>query len=297
MRALLVALVPALFGLCISRTARADLTDQCIAESEEGQRLMLGHHFVASRPHFIACGRVGCPALVSRDCVERLRQAETAMATVLLVVRRPDGSDVQGATVYADGATSPTPLDGTAIDMDPGPHTLRFVIPGGDEIVRRITVEQGARLQNVTVLVAPPPEASPQPAPAPPPNAALPDTPSDSPSRPWGGWRTTAYVVGGLGVAGLLAGGVLGALAESASSREKSDCAILSACTNIGPARSDYGSAATLADASTVAFVGGGALAAAGIVIWLAAPSPQAAPSAATQVIPGLGSLLIRGIF
>jgi hypothetical protein len=290
--------------LTVLGPAHADETDACIAESEVGQRLLLARRFVESRPHLIACGRAACPAPVTRDCAERLRQAEASMATVLLVAKRADGSDVQGASVYADGAPSPAPLDGAAIDMDPGMHTFRFVLPGAPDVVREVTVQQGARLQNVTVTFAPAPDATqvpsssgagtaisavPEPAPPPP-----------SPPRSSSGWKTVAYVVGGVGLAGLAAGGVLGAVALSASSREKSDCnSNLGACNNVGAARSDYDTAGSLADASTVAFVAGGVLAAAGVVIWLVAPSPSGGPTTTggLEIAPYPGSLVVRGNF
>lgn len=290
MRASGALLATLLAAACVAAPspARADATDECIAQSEAGQRLLLGRKFVESREHLIACGRAECPAPVIRDCTERLRQAEAAMATVLPVARQADGADAADVTVYVDDAATPVRVDGKALDMDPGPHALRFVMPGADPVVRRVTIEEGARLQNVTVVFEG--------------RRALPETvpplatheapaPSSSSSN---GQKTLAYVVGGLGIAGLAAGAVLGILAASAASKEKSDCtgADLAACDHYGQAKTDYDHAGTFADASSVAFIAGGAVLATGVVLWLTAPR---ATTVGLDLAPG--GLTLRGAF
>ncbi len=286
-------LAASLAMLGAARDAHADATDECIAESEAGQRLLLAEHFVASRPHFIACGRAACPALVSRDCAERLRQAESAMATVLVVARRADGSSAPGASVTIDDAPSSSRIDGTALDVDPGVHAFKVTMPGAAPVVQQVTVQQGARLQSITVTFP----ASPAPG-APQPPAPGPSEPPSQASTSGNGWRTAAYVIGGIGLAGLAAGGVLGAVALSAQSREKSDCASLAACTNPGPARGDYSTAGAFADASTAAFVAGGVLAAGGVAMWLLVPSSSnGAATTGVQIVPSPAAFVVRGSF
>ena len=79
-------------------------------------------------------------------------------------------------------------------------------------------------------------------------------------------------VGGGLGVVGLGLGSVFGVFALSAQNRQKSDCGSSSSC-NRPQAVEDYNTAGTDATASTVAFVAGGVLLAAGAVLWFTQPS------------------------
>lgn len=248
------------FASCfaIAERAAADAADECIAQSEMGQRLLLGRHFVASRPHLVACGRAACPPAVVHDCVERLQQAEASMATVLPLAKRADGATADGASVLVDEAGPPVPIDGSAIDVDPGPHTFRFIVPGTADVTLRAIVVEGARRQEV-IATFPAQTAAPSTSPA--------------PEHASSASRTLAYVLGGTGLAGLAAGALLAGLAAMYQSREVAACSgTLGRCGNVGTASDDYGTAGTLADASTASLVAGAALLGAGAVFWLAAP-------------------------
>ena len=240
---------------CLTSTkpALADATDECIGESEAGQKLLFARRFVESRPHLIACGRAQCPAMVIRDCAERLRQAEASAASVVLSARLPDGSEAPDVSVFVDesrGATRPT---GEALSIDPGPHRFRFEGPGGAEVVQQVTVPEGARLQSVTATFAPAREAA-----------------AASSSHPR---KTAGVAVGAAGLAGVVTGGVLVGVATSSASSEKQACAT-SHCgqTQYNAALGDYHSAIGAATASTVAFAAGGVLLATGVALWLSAP-------------------------
>ncbi len=272
------------FASCsaIAHRAAADAADQCIAESETGQRLLLGRHFVASRPHLVACGRAACPPAVVHDCVERLQQAEASLATVLPLAKRADGSTEERASVVVDEAGRPSRIDGVAIDVDPGPHTFRFVLPGAGDVTLRVLVVEGARRQEVIATF--------------PGNEAAPPGPSRAePASSTG--RTLSYVLGGAGIAGLAAGAILAGLAAVYQSKELAACGgAVSRCGNLGPAGDDYQTAGTLADASTASLVAGGALLGAGVVLWLIAPAARPSPLGLV-LLPGRAGLSVRAEF
>jgi len=281
-----LALLVAAPCLTSGGAATADTTDECIAESEAGQRLLLAHRVVEARSHLVACGRAQCPSVVLRDCAERLRQAEASVASVLLVARRPDGTDATDVRVFIDQSPTPYVPTGEAIDIDPGPHTFRFVVPGAAPVVRQATVEEGVRLQRVIAELGPPgsarrePQAAPAPAPAP--------------------LRSVALTLGAIGVLGLGTGAVLGLMAMASGSDEKRACPA-AGCSGYATAMSDYTAATRSATASTVAFAVGGALLSAGVVLWLTAPPSKTSTSAALQLSttagPTLGGVALRGAF
>ena len=91
-----------------------------------------------------------------------------------------------------------------------------------------------------------------------------------------------------------------GAFAASSQSKEKTDCSAAS-CTNRAQASEDYDTARKDAVGSTIAFVAGGALIAAGAVLWFTAPAEHAGDAARLRVAPALdaknGRLVVGGEF
>lgn len=101
----------------------------------------------------------------------------------------------------------------------------------------------------------------------------------------WPAQKKWAIVVGGVGAAGGIAGAVLGLVAMAKKSTvvgEQTD-------PSIGASRfaSDLDDARTLATASTVSFIAGGVVLAAGATLWLTAPAPAPAGAAGIRLRVG----------
>jgi hypothetical protein len=99
-----------------------------------------------------------------------------------------------------------------------------------------------------------------------------------------------------VGVAGLIVGTAFGAIARSDNNDAKKNCLVDSACNPQGYASST--SAQHAATASTVAFIAGGALVAAGLIVYLTAPS-SSQRSARVRLTPmvatTLGGVALQG--
>jgi hypothetical protein len=99
---------------------------------------------------------------------------------------------------------------------------------------------------------------------------------------------------------GLIAGAVTGGLAFSDASTAKSDCTS-TGCTAQGHtnALSEHSTAQTVGNVSTIAFVVGGVAVAAGVTLWLTAPSGDKAHAVGLTplVAPGAGGALLGGRF
>jgi hypothetical protein len=171
---------------------------------------------------------------------------------------------------------------------------LRLVVPHGEEHVHE-------RIQLAPLAPAPPePTVLAPPQPPPP----LPDPPPPEPSaRPRDAApRTRAPVPGGpiaLGIAGIAAigaGAYLGFRAIGDKNDENAHCPS-HRCD--ATAVSDHADAVTSSTASTIAFSGGLACAAGGVVWWLLGRKGIRSGSHAVEVVPvvgpGAGGFLVRG--
>jgi hypothetical protein len=179
------------------------------------------------------------------------RALALAARTPKLIVRVrapiPDGARVSRGAVELGPVTL-----GMPIPVDPGAHAVTLSSPG--RAVRRVSVVL-AEGETRDVLLEPGEALAP------------------SPRRPTSPLRTAGPVVGGLGVAGLVAGGVTGALAFARAGDVRSHCDAALRCDDDGL---DAGRAArSFATASSVSFVAGVIALAAGVSMFLLSPGAR----------------------
>jgi hypothetical protein len=111
--------------------------------------------------------------------------------------------------------------------------------------------------------------------------------PSSQPSAPeaahgLGPQKTLAIVAGGAGVVGLAVGTIFGLKMSSEWSQAQTDCG--TGCGPNAPAQAERNDAHSAGNVATVAFIAGGALVAAGAVLWLTAPSGNAAQATGVEI-------------
>jgi hypothetical protein len=117
--------------------------------------------------------------------------------------------------------------------------------------------------------------------------------------------RVLGLVSGGVGVAGLVVGGIFGAMAGSASSDQQSACPSATNCPNHAQAQSDHSTFQTDSAIEVAGFVAGGVFLAAGVTMFFAgATSTESggAPAKASflvspQIMPGGAGMVLRGGF
>ncbi len=265
------ALFCALAGALVGGVARADEKSECLDAASSGQTLRDAHALVEARGKFQACARSSCPPLVQTDCAEWLAAVERTVPSVVLSAKDGAGRDLFDVTVSVDDRPFAQKLDGEAVAINPGVHTFRFEVVGGAVATTRVLVKEGEKAQEIAIVVAP---AAPvaagvgssvsEPVPPPPPPAP------PAAERPMTWPRATAIALGGAGIVGLAVGG---GVALDAKSKDNSVAA-----NETSPTRhSDSVNAVSEGNAATVVMVAGAALAVAGVVLWLAAPSPRVA--------------------
>jgi hypothetical protein len=184
---------------------------------------------------------------------------------------------------------------GVRLPVDPGHHALRASAPGKKPAIVAVDVKADGVVSRVVVpaladdggsaapVVVSPPVASPSgspsssPAPAPPPDAV-----------PHGAspWRTVGLVSAGVGVVAIGVGTAFGVIAKSKrddSNAQPGGCVNDDCPPAAAHTRDDARSAGTT---STIFFVAGGVLAAAGVTMFLVAPS--ATDTRALRVAPSV---------
>lgn len=182
------------------------------------------------------------------------------------------------AVVTVEGA----PLSGDSVTLDAGLYTLRAQAPGYADLEQQVEVLAGAVSTARVALVPSPPDATPPPV-----VVEADDT-----------QRTSAWIVGGLGVTGVIVGSIFGV--RSIIKRNESDeyCGGTSCRDMRGVTAMD--DAIEAGDVSTVAFVVGGIALGVGTVLLITAPDGDdyTAETARTLKLDlGPGAVRLRGEF
>jgi hypothetical protein len=229
---------------------------------------------------------------------------------------------VDGMSVALDGVAVGRAEWTVAVPVDPGEHTVEASAPHFKAWSTKLTVSGGkAATTTVTVpaLEAAPPEALPAAGPTsatqaasspggspagagtqPPPSDAPPSTPSTAGST----LRAAGLVLGGVGVVGLGVAGAFAIGAKSAYNSSLAECrtGAPNECSQAGV--NQRNSALDSGNVATVAVVVGATALAAGVVLWLVAPSKhtaqtgptgQSAPGVSLALLPTLGGGMLRG--
>lgn len=136
----------------------------CIAASTDGQKLRDDRKLAAARDKFIGCAAQTCPELVRMDCSEWLAEVEHLQPTIVPSAKDQNGNDLLDARLSIDGVAIPSPLDGRALTLDPGAHTLVFV-SGAARAEMTLIVKEGEKSRLVVATLTlqtkkPPPETT-----------------------------------------------------------------------------------------------------------------------------------------
>lgn len=201
-------------------TAHATDKEECAGAAEQDQRLRAEKKLRQSRDQLVKCGRDVCPSVIRNDCLKWLRDVDSALPSVIFRVRDDNDKDLIKVTVLVDGQVFASSLDGTSVSVDIGPHTFRYEADGMQPYEEQLLISQGEKDRALKVKLVPinKPTAAPVMHDTP-----QPTTPASAATNT-GGSNTGAWVVGGIGVAGLLTFAVLEGIGQSGYSSLKSGC-------------------------------------------------------------------------
>jgi serine/threonine-protein kinase len=227
-----------------------------------------------------------------RERVARARAAklEARLHKLTIAVGAPD---VPGLEVKRNDVAVKKEVWGSGLPVDPGTYRITASAPGKKAWTGSVTVPEGAGAQTLTV---PPLEDAPA-APLKPTEPVKPaepvKAPEPPPPPPPSGLGTQRIAGIAVGVGGVVALGVAGAMAGLAAGKNSTAKTLCPAVDCADPDGVDAShQAGTFADAATGLLVAGGVLAAGGLVLILTAPKKTAGPPEKAWIAPLVG----RGI-
>jgi hypothetical protein len=222
-----------------------------------------------------------------RAAVARKRAASLETKLSRLTVQVPPAAQIPGLEVRVDGELLGAAEWGMALPRDGGAHEVAVLAPGKKPWKSHVDVADSGQNASIEVpalsasdspvAAASPAAATPAPA-APPVVEAerLPDaTGSPSHRSPQ---RTAGIVVGAVGLAGVVFGAVAGLEASSTYSSAKDACGGGTICPAGSEGLTKRATAGHWATASTIGFIAGGVVGAAGVVLFLTAPHGAPGP-------------------
>jgi hypothetical protein len=203
----------------------------CITAAEEGQAARRDGDLLRARQRFAQCAASTCPAVVRRDCGSWLEDVSRQVPSVVLGARDEQGHDVLDAVASVDGTVVQRRLDGSPVELNPGPHVVRVEIAGSPPVTIDVVLRAGEKNRALVAAPASQPPALPGP-PAPGPSGASHPAPalalSSSPEQPPSkhhGIPAGTWVLGGVGVAALSVFGAFGYLGKTDADGLRNTCA------------------------------------------------------------------------
>jgi hypothetical protein len=148
------ALAPVAVTMCLSAgVARAadPTTADCIAANEASIKLRREHKLRAARAQLMTCAAASCPGEIRRECTRRLEVVNTAIPTVVFETVDASNNDLAAVRVTVDGEVLVERLEGTALSVDPGPHTFTFEVPGKAAVRREFVILEAQKDRRLRV--------------------------------------------------------------------------------------------------------------------------------------------------
>lgn len=232
-----------------------------------------------------------------KDRVEKATKRATALAPKLEKMTITVSEPAPGLVVKRDDVALDQATWGTPLPVDPGKHAISVEAPGKEPWSTTAETKGPGTTQTVTVpaLKAAPPGASGSAS-----ASVAPTGTAPPPDDAKGTRRTIGLVTGGVGLAGIVVGAVMGFLASSKWSDAKNHhCRTDTLCDDTGVA--EVSDARTFATVSTATFIAGGVLAAAGATLFVISLGGGKKEGAGLQISPSVGSgsgaLFVKGKF
>lgn len=131
-------------------TARRETVSMCLAQHTDGQKLRKDGKLVEARAAFKQCSIPGCPDQIIRDCIDWSEQVDKQMPSIGFNVTA-DGVPRTDVQVFVDGSLIASKLEGKALELNPGIHRARVVLPGFDAIETEFVASEGVKFHVIEV--------------------------------------------------------------------------------------------------------------------------------------------------
>lgn len=134
--------------------ADVDAKRRCVRAYEDAQTSKREGKLLDAKDKLLLCSGAQCPEVMHRDCQRWHDEVEASIPTVVFRAETSAGSPVPSASASVDGAGA-IALDGRAVSLDPGRHTVRFSAEGYSPEAKTLDVSEGEKLRREIVVLAP----------------------------------------------------------------------------------------------------------------------------------------------
>jgi hypothetical protein len=169
----------------------------CVRDHERAQVEAVAGHVKQALELALACSKDVCPSYARNDCLKFADEYRAKLPSVTVRARGTDGCDTADANVSIDGVLVAERLEGRALPVDPGAHTIVVQVPGVAAEEQKIVAAEGERDRVLTFGDA---------------RAKRCGAPVEPPKKSGGfsGLTVGGMVLGGIGLAALATSGGLG---------------------------------------------------------------------------------------
>jgi hypothetical protein len=229
----------------LARATPASAADKttlaCIDAAEQGEKARSSANLVKARELFTRCAASDCPSVLRHDCTTWLDETTQQIPSVVVGARDANGEDVLDATATVDGVRAQDRLDGTAIELNPGPHVIRVEGSNHVSAEERVVIRAGEKSRTIVLTLAAFVEPSSSVVSAAPSSPAPSAAVTGSPGRERGssGVPLGVYVFGGVGVAALGAFTYFGVRGKHDADYLRSTCAPACASSDVDHAHTE----------------------------------------------------------
>ncbi len=136
-------------------TAQDEAKQRCLDAYEAGQRLQRESKLIEAKENLVFCGSSECPAVMHADCQHWLAQVQASTPTVVFGIETASGAAATSSNVTIDDG-DPIPLDGRAIEVNPGRHRVTFSADGLEPQSKGFVFAEGEKLRREVVVLSPP---------------------------------------------------------------------------------------------------------------------------------------------
>jgi len=180
----------------------------CVSGFEQSQVFRQSGKFKSARAELLKCVQPICPQVVQDQCNSWLEEVEDITPSVVIAATERD-QDRSNVRVEVDGVVVTETLTGRALEVDPGPHTFRFVYADYPPVEKKLVLRVGDKLRAIDVAFQ---RASPAE------ESALPPPKPSTPIPTYRPIPALAYALGGVA---LIGGGAFAYLGLTSVDRRK----------------------------------------------------------------------------
>lgn len=180
----------------------------CVEAYVAGQVARRDGHLLEAREKLELCSQESCPSSTAKDCRTWREQLEAQTPSVVFEIKDEHGKARSDVKVTLDGQLLTETLDGRAISVDPGKRSFELEVTGHPKVEVELTVLEGIKSQKVSYSFAPVRQSETSP------KTRVEERPVPIP----------VYVLGGIGLVGIVGFTYFGIKSQTDARDLRSDC-------------------------------------------------------------------------